>query len=443
MSLKEKCGSMAAVLAAVFSLGLFCSGCGDVFRPVATPVPQPGGDPQRTAHALVVSSNGSSPGAAVVIDVPGDTNVGTFTVGRNPVHAASISGTDLVVNRDDHNVNAFALAVAGSQQDPPNNIISLPGPTPSSPNDPSASPVFVTVTQSKVFVAEPGLVAPSCAGPGNCVADISLTSTPPSVSHIPVGKNPVALVATPDGTQLYCLNQGDNTVSVIFPATDQVVATIPVGGSPVWGAVSSDGSRVFVVNQGTSSLSVIDTTSDTVISNLCVIPAPNAVPPNCPSVGPNYIVYQASLNRAYITSPAGNSLSIIDNNAGTVLPPISLAGPPCNAQHPISVTALADGTRAYVADDVTNSVCVLNTTNNTFTKSIAVGTTPVFIASDSNSTRVYTANSGSGDVSIIQTSSDTPVMKDATHPLTICAGPTAPNAPCASTFVPTFIAMTP
>jgi len=176
---------------------------------------------------------------------------------------------------------------------------------------------------------------------------------------------------------------------------------------------------------------VIDTTTDTVISTLPV------------GAGPNYITYQATLNRAYVTSPAGNSLSIINNNLGTVQT-LPMAGAPCNGQHPISVTALADGSRVYVADDVTNSVCVLNTINNTFTTSIPVGTTPVFIASNSDSTRVYTANSGSYDVSIIQTSNDTPVtLSDGVTPLTICAGPTLPNVPCTSGFVPVFIAMTP
>jgi YVTN family beta-propeller protein len=82
-----------------------------------------------------------------------------------------------------------------------------------------------------------------------------------------------------------------------------------------------------------------------------------------------------------------------------------MSGPPCSAQHPIAVTALADGSAVYVADDVANSVCVLNTTSNTFTKRICLvqdpqsatdpcvgSATPVFIASDSDSTRAYTAN---------------------------------------------------
>ena len=390
MSLRWKSGAAAV---AVVSLVLFCSNCGDVYRPVANPVLQPGGDPQRTAHALVVSSNGPNQGTAVIIDVSGDTAVGLFTVGRNPVHAAFILGTDYIVNQADHNVNALILPVAGSQQDPSNSIITLPGPTTSSPNAPSASPVFAAAAGGKLFVTEPGLGAPSCNGPGNCVADISVATTPPGVSHIPVGSNPVALVATPDGTQLYSINQGSSNVTVIFPATDQVVGTpIPVGATPVWGAVSSDGTHIFIVNQGSNNVSVIDTSTDMVINTLPV------------GAGPNYIFYQATLNRAYVTSPAGNSLSIINNNLGTVQT-FPMAGPPCNGQHPISVTALADGSRVYVADDVTSSVCVLNTTSNTFTKRICLvqdpgnpaapcvgSATPVFIASNSDATRVYTAN---------------------------------------------------
>jgi YVTN family beta-propeller protein len=424
MNLRGESGAASALLVAVFGLALFCSGCGEYYRPVANPVPQPGGDPQRTAHALVVSSNGSNPGTAVVIDVSGDTNVATFAVGRNPLHAAFISGTDYVVNQGDNNINSFTLLGAGN----PPNIISLPA---------GASPVFVAPAQSKVFVAEPGRVPPM-------VADIAAT-TNSLTTEVPVGNDPVALVATPDGTQLYCLNQADNSVSVIFPATDQVVPPIAVGISPVWGAVSSDGSRVFVVNQGSDNVSVIDTAT-----------APQN-PPNPPllpvGAGPNYIIYQASLNRFYVTSPSDNSLSIINNNVdpnqcarnpSLCVQKVSLAGAPCNAQHPISVTALADGTRAYVADDATNSVCVLNTTSNTFTKSIPVGTAPVFIASDSNSTRVYTANSGSFDISLIQTSDDTTVKQsDGVHPLTICAGPTPPSTPCTPGFTPRFIVMTP
>jgi YVTN family beta-propeller protein len=433
MSLK-RWGVRAAMLAGVIGLVLFYTGCGDVFRPVANPEPLPGGDPQRSAHAVVVSSNGANQGTAVVIDLTGDSNAGTFSgetfgIGRSPVYAISSGGVDYVVNRDDNNIDSFSTPTVGIPLSLP--VITL---------DAGAVPVFAAVAQGKVFVAESGL---------GTVVDITGNE-----QRILVGSTPVALVAppSPNDTQLYSLNQGDNTVSVILPATDQNIATLtlPAGAKPVRAAASADGTRVFVVNQGTNSVSVIDT-----VANALIAPGP-ACPQDtfCVGTGPNYIFYEATLNRFYITNPADNSLSIINNNMDTrqcvaanptpCLQTVSLAGPPCNGQHPVSVTALADGTKAYVADDVTNSVCVLHTTSNTFTTSIPVGIAPVFIISDPDSNRVLTANSGSFDVSLIQTSSDTTVKQgDGVTPLTICAGPTLPGSPCTLGFTPTFIAVTP
>ena len=381
MSLRRFGGKPVGV-AALLTLVLLWTGCGDVFRPVANPIVQPGGDPQREHHTLVVSSNGSNPGSAVVIDVSGDTNVATFTgnngVGRNPVYATSSAGTDFAINRDDNSVSSFFVPTVPGQLNRPN-LISLPAPTPADPTITPAVPVFAAVAQANLYVASSGR---------NSVFLIPNGATAWSL-EIPVGNNPTALVATPDGTQLFCLNKGSNSVSIILPANNTVFATIPVGASPVWGAASSDSTRVFIVNQGDNTVSVIDTTTETVANTLPV------------GGGPNYIVYDPTLNRAYITSPAGNSLSIIENATATApmaprVTTVSTATAPCNAVSPISVTALADGTRAYVADQVTNDVCVLVTSNNTFMKAISAGMTPattIGIVSDPDSTRVHAASS--------------------------------------------------
>jgi len=420
MSLKGR-GAKAAALVVV-GLTLVWTGCGDLYRPVANPLPctLSCGDPERVAHALVLSTNGSaSQGTAVIIDVSGDTMVGSLTgdyVGRNPVNAVANGGFDYVANLADDNVVDFTVPAAGIPLT--TNKISL---------NAGAMPVFLAVGGGKVFVAESGLAT---------VEDIGNSQS------IPVGNTPVALVATPDGTQLYAVNQGDNppTVSVIFPSTDQNVATLklPAGAKPVWGAVSADGTRVAILNQGTNSVTVIDTVADAVIPPGAGSPCTQDT--FCVGAGPNYIYYEGTSNRFYVTSPADNSLTIINNGVDAYqcaatpsmcVQTISMAGPPCNGQHPVSVTALADGSRAYVADDVTNSVCVMQTSNNAFSKSIPVGTAPVFIASDPNSIRVYTANSGSGNVSLIETVDDMPVA-GSNGPLTISTGGT-----------PTFIAITP
>jgi YVTN family beta-propeller protein len=405
MSLKGKCCATSIALAAIFGVGLFGSGCGEYFRPVANPIAQPGGDPQHTRHALVVSRNGAcvtgtpadcSTGTAVIIDVSGDSAAGVFTgvdgIGRDPVYAVAPTGTDYVVNEVDNSVSPVIL---GGQGGGPN-VISLPAPTPADPGIIPAVPVFAASARGKLFVAESGR---------NMVAVID-TSTNILTTEIPVGPNPRALVATPDGTQLYCLNQGDNTVTVILPANNTVFTTIALTGtSPVWGTVSNDGTRVFVANQGTNSVSVINTLTDTVIPGTA--PCTDSF---CVGTGPNYIVYDPMLNRVYVTSPPDGSISIIENATGAAptVTKVSLAPAPCNGTTPISITALADGTRAYVADQTGNSVCILNTTSNTFTKRICLvqepatgapptaacvgSAAPVFIASDSDSFRVYTAN---------------------------------------------------
>ena len=405
MSLRRFGGKPVGV-AALLTLVLLWTGCGDVFRPVANPIVQPGGDPQREHHTLVVSSNGSNPGSAVIIDVSGDTNVATFTgnngVGRNPVYATFSGVTDFAINRDDNSVSSFFVPTVPGQLNRPN-LISLPAPTPADPTITPAVPVFAAVAQANLYVAASGR---------NSVFLIPNGATAWSL-EIPVGNNPTALVATPDGTQLFCLNKGSNSVSIILPANNTVFATIPVGASPVWGAASSDSTRVFIVNQGDNTVSVIDTTTETVANTLPV------------GGGPNYIVYDPTLNRAYITSPAGNSLSIIENATATApmaptVTTVSTATAPCNAVSPISVTALADGTRAYVADQVTNNVCVLVTSNNTFMKAIPAGMTPattIGIVSDPGSTRVHAASSATLPLaSISRSNNEVSVMTSANNP---------------------------
>jgi YVTN family beta-propeller protein len=437
MSFGAKSG---ALIASIFSFALVFSGCGESFRPVANPVFPPGGDPQRSRHALVISSNGNNPGSAVVIDVSGDTYAAIFSgnngVGRNPVYATNRGGTDYVINHNDNSVSSFILPVVPNSLNPPS-LISLPEPSTNPACGGAPAPSFAAVAQGKVFVAESG---------SNCVAVID-ASTNGVTLELAVNGSPLGLVATPDGTKLYVL-QADNTISVFLVATNEKIATIPLSAAPVWGTGSSDSTRVFVVKSD-NTVSVIDTTpggkTDTEINVLEV------------GAGANYMVYDPALNRAYVTNTSGNSLSIIQNATAvppaqaTVLATVSLASPPspCNGQHPVSVTALANGSKVYVADQGTNSVCVLNTSSNTFVKSICVGTAPIFIASDSDSFRVYTANSGSFDVSVIQTADDTPVMVpgNPATPLTFCAGP--PNVgvngsvACLPGFVPKYIAMTP
>jgi hypothetical protein len=111
------------------------------------------------------------------------------------------------------------------------------------------------------------------------------------------------------------------------------------------------------------------------------------------------MLYDPKLNRLYITNPIAGTVSIFDASTD---PPSSLTGAlsipeygpqtssdplnPCQGATvtPTSIAALPDGTRAYVASyqltggQICSQVSVINTTNNTVTKTIGL----VFTVSD-------------------------------------------------------------
>ena len=387
--MKKRETRLAAAVLAVL-LGLMWLGCGNEFRPVASPIFPPGGDPQAHREAVAVNNAGGATGSTTHIDVSGDTTVASHTVGKGPVHAATVPGSPIlfVANAGDDTLSAYATFSAGA--------------TPTTVSLPIGSvPVFLNSTEVfRMYVANSGL---------NTVGIINAT-TAQLTDTVPVGNHPVALAELPGGSKLYCVNQNDGTVSVISTVDKVVIGLpIPVGSMPSFAVANDTGTFVFVANQADGTVSVIDTATDTEILPRLIVGA-----------SPNFLFFDKTLKRVYVTNSVDNTVSIIRTD---VSPPVVLGGPIAVGTAPLSVTALADGSRAYVANSGSNTVSVINTSNNTVSKTIAVGTNPVSIASSSDSTKVYTANRGSNNISIIRTTDDTVV---ATAPTT---APTAPAQP--------------
>jgi YVTN family beta-propeller protein len=216
-------------------------------------------------------------------------------------------------------------------------------------------PVFVASTQNNaVYVAN-----------YNSNSIFSINTSLNAVSNTAlVGKHPVALAEAPNGQNLYVVNQGSNTVTDLSPTDLSTVATIPVGNTPAWIVSRVDGLRMYVVTQGDGQLYTIRTDTNTVVQGS---------PQSVGGPGANFVLYDKSRNRLYVTNPGAAAVYVFDattdpptplgNATGAVsipAPPIPAGTTPCvsvtcsySSVTPVSVAALPDGSRFYVASYVT------------------------------------------------------------------------------------------
>jgi DNA-binding beta-propeller fold protein YncE len=227
-------------------------------------------------------------------------------------------------------------------------------------------PDFVATTQTNaVFVANYGVEnGLNC----NFSSTDSVAALNPSqgtignIAYLPAGSHPVAMVETPNALNLYVLNQGNNTVSDLSPQDLSTLATIPVGNTPAWAVVRPDNQRVYVVTQGDGQLYTIRTDTNAAGS-----------PQSVGGAGANFVLYDKTLNRLYVTNPNAGAVYVFDATTdpptpmGSATGAISIPAPaipantaPCSggacsysSVMPVSVAALPDGTRFYVASYVT------------------------------------------------------------------------------------------
>ena len=244
-------------------------------------------------------------------------------------------------------------------------------------------PDYVATSQTNaVYVANYGAEGdPNCnfSSTDSVVALNPGLNTISNLVYLPPGAHPVAMVETPDGQNLYVLNQGPNFgVFNLSPTDLSTYAQIPVGNLPTWAVSRPDGRRVYVVTQGDGKLYTIDTVAN------ALIPQP---PQSVGGAGANFVLYDKSRNRLYVTNPTAGEFYVFDattdpptplcarSSQGVVCPTGGPTGIPIpapqivaplstvcatstcsySAPAPVSVAALPDGTRFYVASYVTGT----------------------------------------------------------------------------------------
>jgi YVTN family beta-propeller protein len=382
-----------ARLLGITILFLICLSCGENYRPVATPLSPNPPNPAFTHFMVVLSTNGTThPGAATTLDVSGDTMSSQSSTGLTPTYAAYLTTGIYVANRDDDTVSVI-------DPNAPTTVTTITLPT-------GAAPDFLATTQnSAVFVANAG---------NNTVSAINLT-TNIVTNTINVGTDPVAMAELPSNTRLYVANAGSGGTGGSLTSINTLDYSVnpPIAGltwtSPVWVLARSDSQRLFVLDKGAGTVIEIDTSgvTDSVVASVPV------------GVGADYMIYDKTLSRLYVTNPVNNTVYVLDASDAVTGTVSQLATIPVTGA--ASVAALPDGSRFYVASAVVNgaavtsSVVVVDAGSFTVEKTIPITSVPQTCASYMNtpnelstaasldSTRVYVGNCDAGSTAIIAT----------------------------------------
>jgi len=218
--------------------------------------------------------------------------------------------------------------------------------------------------------------------------------------EVPVGSNPVAVVASPTRNEVYVVNSGtpgtQGSVSVINAENNTVAATVRVERQPVAIALSPNANRAYIANSGSNSISILDLKSRRVIAVLGAGQEPVAV-----LVSPDGKTLAVANRRS-------NSVSLIDPVTGylrasfdgcpgasdlAVLPDSTKVFAACSAGHQVMVIALA---RSKFNPDQPDRVESL----------LDVGREPVHLALKPDGGEIFVSNSLSDSISEIITGTD-------------------------------------
>ena len=214
---------------------------------------------------------------------------------------------------------------------------------------------------------------------------------------ITVGRSPRGLVVSPDGATLYVANLGDDTVSVVDTATGTVPATINVGRNPQGVALTTDGTRLYVTNSGgdptmPGSVGVYTTADRKQVGSAIQV-----------GKGPAGVGASA-WGLVYVANANSNTVTVIDDAGGA---PVVVAELPVGPS-PLGVAAHRDGSsRAYVTHFEADSISVLDAIGGgpaaAVVATVTVGRHPRDIALSADEAFVYVANTDSGTLSVLAT----------------------------------------
>jgi YVTN family beta-propeller protein len=191
---------------------------------------------------------------------------------------------------------------------------------------------------------------------------------------------------------------------------DSAVFSTPTGLGPVHAAFLPPGeSRIFVANRD-------DDTVTTYLPSLTslaptVLNLPSGSKPVFLATTETGKMYVANVGDLSVSPPVSSSVGVIDglqNVLATAIPLCSNNTTPCTAPlaAPVALAETADGKKLYSVNMGYGDVSVIDTGSDTVINTIPVGTSPIWALFSPDGLELYVLNQGSGTVSVIDTTSD-------------------------------------
>ena len=432
------------------------AGCGSQYRPVINPVTPTGPPSQPTANVVIVSQPGfmavdptstagpcarqtsapgqfqpyASPANVTVVDFSGDTIMATAQLGNGPLgFALDTAGANAYTLNCDNTISTIPISTSLQTKNVQNSTLFQ-----------GSFPINALAISSKQYVVEQGT---------NRIA--ALTGTPPVLQQeINVPSSVINVTGISSSQRVYSISQGNSqggtvtwgqcadptSVSVngeadgIEVATNSISSQLQLGVCPVYGVTSADGLRSFILNRGSGTVTVINAQQNTLDNlpnpNFNNLPnsnlGTNATINLCPgttgtcNAQPVFAEIYRIGNLLAVSNYGNNTVSIIDvsldifgNDSATFG---KIVGTINVGSKPVELSILQDGSRVYTANSGDGTVTVGSLTNFQTLSTITVGGNPRTIDSIYNfpEGKVYVTSPNSPTVTVIRT--DTDVVSD-------------------------------
>jgi YVTN family beta-propeller protein len=251
--------------------------------------------------------------------------------------------------------------------------------------------------KNEVLVANYGSANVSIIASGAATATVT----------IPVGLEPTALAYDPARGEIFVANYGWNNVSVINDTTDTVVANVVVGTGPWALAYDSGRGEVFVANYLSSNVSVIDDATDKVVAN---IPFDCLAPVSCPPVA---LGYDPGKGEVFVETSSDSTrrpafAGVINDTSNNLVANITVGYSVFTGAFPPGAVSF-DSTlnEVLVANGLSGNVSVINASSNHVVAAVPAGSSPDGMAFVPSSDATLVASAESANLSIINDASDT------------------------------------